>query len=194
MRCAGGGIVASETAQQLHAEGQTVALLALLDGEAPRHAASAPLPIGIARRLRGHQQVIRRLDARARRQCLLERVQRVQKRIERQLGKADASSRNGADQRLSLSQHPDIFHRRTLEPYRPRPYPGKLTLFRAAEHPVSAHSDAALGWRRLAGGGMEIHAVPGDHRRMIEEPHCRVLAERLEVVLLDAAENGRAGE
>jgi thioesterase domain-containing protein len=58
---------------------------------------------------------------------------------------------------------------------------------------VSAHSDAALGWRRLAGGGMEIHAVPGDHLRIIEEPHCRVLAERLKAGLRDAAENGRVG-
>ncbi len=70
--------------------------------------------------------------------------------------------------------------------YRPRPYPGPLTLFRAAgqEHPVELGPD--LGWAPLAGGGLRIVEVPGDHLTMIHRPHVRGLARKLTACLAPA--------
>jgi thioesterase domain-containing protein len=35
------------------------------------------------------------------------------------------------------------------------------------------------GWGQLAAGGLDIKVVPGNHVGMLQEPHVRVLAEKL---------------
>ena len=63
--------------------------------------------------------------------------------------------------------------------YRPSPYPGVLTLFRAAGS-LRPGRDPALGWGRLA-ATVELHEVPGEHEDLIDPPHVAVLAGRLRV-------------
>jgi thioesterase domain-containing protein len=64
-------------------------------------------------------------------------------------------------------------------------YPGKITLLRAADvrETVGTRRNPTLGWETLAGGGLEIHDVPGGHISMFEEPNVRTLAETLNAVL-----------
>jgi len=52
-----------------------------------------------------------------------------------------------------------------LRSYRPAPSPGPILLYRAEQRAVPAPDD--LGWTRLAGGGLEIRALPGDHAGVI---------------------------
>lgn len=61
-----------------------------------------------------------------------------------------------------------------------RPYPGKLSLFRAADVPNFAEMDATLGWSAVAQGGVEVNFVPGDHVSMFKKPYNRSLAQRLQ--------------
>jgi amino acid adenylation domain-containing protein len=49
--------------------------------------------------------------------------------------------------------------------YRPAVFPGKLVLLKAEKG-----DDPEPGWRRLAGGGLEVHAMNGLHLDMMEEP------------------------
>jgi thioesterase domain-containing protein len=67
--------------------------------------------------------------------------------------------------------------------YRPRPYPGPITLFRVAaaagEPEDAAASEPTLGWGALSARPVEIETVPGDHISALADPHVRVLAERL---------------
>jgi aspartate racemase len=70
--------------------------------------------------------------------------------------------------------------------YVPKPYPGKLTLFRASRQPSWFHPDPRLGWGRLAAGGLEIHEVPGHHGALAHEPRVAVLALELEKCLARA--------
>ena len=70
--------------------------------------------------------------------------------------------------------------------YRPQPYPGRLTLFRAAVRGAGEGDDPTLGWGQLAAGGVEIHEVPGSHVTMIDEPHVARLAEDLSACLARA--------
>ncbi|WP_432094687.1 amino acid adenylation domain-containing protein [Streptomyces sp. bgisy100] len=66
--------------------------------------------------------------------------------------------------------------------YRPEPSAHELTLIRATEplpevlaamHGAagSRHRDPANGWGALAGGGLDVIGVPGDHLTIMEEPH-----------------------
>ena len=76
-------------------------------------------------------------------------------------------------------------HKRALGRYSVQLYPGKITLMRAADVPetVGTHRNSTLGWETFAGGGLEIHDVPGGHISMFEEPNVGPLAETLKALL-----------
>jgi len=61
-----------------------------------------------------------------------------------------------------------------------RPYPGKLSLFRAADVPNFAETDATLGWSTIAMEGVEVNFVPGDHVSMFKKPNINSLAFRMQ--------------
>ncbi|HEY9884830.1 MAG TPA: hypothetical protein V6C98_14600, partial [Thermosynechococcaceae cyanobacterium] len=68
--------------------------------------------------------------------------------------------------------------------YMPHPYPGKVVLFRAMDRSgFEAYSDAQWGWGSLTAGGLEAHAIPGDHLGILKEPNVQVLAAKLKVCL-----------
>jgi len=69
-----------------------------------------------------------------------------------------------------------------LERYRPKPYPGRITLFRSED--VAADP---LSWSPFSAGPVEVHPVSGDHLSMVEEPHVQALALQLQQCL-DKAE------
>jgi thioesterase domain-containing protein len=82
--------------------------------------------------------------------------------------------------------------------YQPRPYRGRITLFRSSstepENPLfaGAFERPDYGWADLTGGeAVDVHRVPGDHITMLVEPHVPVLAEALSTAL-DAADEDRA--
>ena len=62
--------------------------------------------------------------------------------------------------------------------YRLRPWPGPLTLFRAAVQP-DPRMPRDLGWTAFVEGGVEVYEVPGDHDLMFQEPNIRILAAQL---------------
>jgi len=67
--------------------------------------------------------------------------------------------------------------------YIPQVYPGQITLFQAKLRSPRVFYDSQGGWGELALGGVEVHNVPGDHTSIIEQPHVRVLAEKLKACL-----------
>ncbi len=74
--------------------------------------------------------------------------------------------------------------------YAPRPYPGKITLFRASRQPAWFYPDPLLGWGQFAAGGIETHEVPGYHGALAHEPRVAVLAEKLAECLARGSDSG----
>jgi len=70
--------------------------------------------------------------------------------------------------------------------YRPQPYAGTVTLFRAEERDGTL-ADALTIWREVARGGLVVEEVRGGHNEMLIEPNVEVLAERLSARLTDDA-------
>jgi acetoacetyl-CoA synthetase len=70
--------------------------------------------------------------------------------------------------------------------YRPQPYAGAVTLFRA-ERRDGTIADALTIWREVARGGLAIEQVRGGHNEMLVEPNVEVLAARLSARLADDA-------
>jgi amino acid adenylation domain-containing protein len=163
-----GGMIAFEMAQQLVAQGESVGIVALFDsvGEAQR-----PLPA--MDRIRLHTRNLSVLDFSA----------RLGYAVERSLNRINRSA-YGIAIRSGLPLPPFMrslkhISYQAARNYRPRPYPGKVTLFRAMERASGLEADVFLGWDRLALGGMEVHEIPGTHVTMLKEPGVRVLAEAL---------------
>jgi thioesterase domain-containing protein len=80
-------------------------------------------------------------------------------------------------------------HFRALARYEIQRYPGKITLLRAEGRGyhgmelLGTHEDEELGWGSLAGGGLEIRDVPGEHGNVLNEPYVQVVVEELKTIL-----------
>jgi len=82
---------------------------------------------------------------------------------------------------------------RAFRAYVPRPYGGRITLFRAmppaaaaAAAPAAGDAPPAspdLGWGRVGAAAVACHEVPGDHVTLLAEPHVRVLARQLRAAI-----------
>ena len=70
--------------------------------------------------------------------------------------------------------------------YHLRPYTGRITLFRASTTVLRGSKDPQEGWRKFAGGGLEVHVIAGHHVDIIAEPHVRFLAQNLTACLARA--------
>jgi thioesterase domain-containing protein len=178
-----GGLVAFEMARQLLAEGEEVAVLALLDTHLPRprhepdadeartlafFAREAGLPVGAAdlRPLGQDERLAHVLRLAAAADVLPAGTEGAMREALRR----NLSVRNGC---LEAAQR--------YRPQSSRPYPGRITLLAAAEPPDGetaplAGCDPSRGWGRYTSAPVSVHTVPGNHWTMLREPHAQVLA------------------
>lgn len=70
----------------------------------------------------------------------------------------------------------------------PRTYNGRVVVFRVRRQPRERIRDSALGWGRLALGGVDVHFIPGDHVTVLKEPYVQGLATELKKHLLSNSE------
>jgi thioesterase domain-containing protein len=189
-----GGFVAFEMAQQLYNQNQTVSLLAILDTLAPsldRERAFDHDPDGV-------------LFARARAAAEASgqklsltyeefKQQDPEAQLEFVLDQLRAAQPPGSDTRLQQTRRVlkiYQYHGRAIQNYRPRVYPDQITLFRSSEVDTNseyykyvkdywAFADPAMGWSPLSPEPVEVFRIPGDHAKMVGEPHVRILAQHL---------------
>jgi amino acid adenylation domain-containing protein len=183
-----GGVVAYEMAQQLHAQGQSVRRLVLLDsraatvGEAPppqdeiTHLVGFALHLGLSLdHLTISWDQLHQLEPDDQLAYVLQQAGRANL-VPPDIGLAQV-------QRLYRLFKTNV---QAIQRYIPQAYPGRVTLFQADEPVGEAPQDSTLGWGQLAAGGVEIHVTPGNHYTMIREPHVQALAQRLRACLARA--------
>ena len=191
-----GGTIAFEMAQQLLADGQDVGLLAVFD--------HAPLHVG-GRRPTWHPARLARwiynlpfyvVDDLLRPARKVNAVSRVKGKL--RVWREKVGHRMGlakpAESRLdfqamfgvtTLSDHRKRFlqmHYDALRNYRPQPYAGRVTVFRARTRPLFQTNLPEARWRHIA-QQVVTHVIPGSHEGMFRRPHveriARALAEHL---------------
>ncbi|MGA2672928.1 MAG: condensation domain-containing protein [Terracidiphilus sp.] len=183
-----GGTLAFEIAQRLHALGEQVELLGMLD--------SRQLDCMIA--LQRDQPMLERFDRRIARflgnfasLSLREKAAYLrEKLITRALRRVyTVAAALGFRSVPSFMKSTDDISWVAAMNYRPQPWPGPITLFRASVQP-DPRLPLDLGWTKLAEGGVEVYELPGDHDLVFREPNIRVLAAQLRARLerSDAAE------
>jgi len=157
-----GGVVAFELAQQLKARGEEVALLALLDSSTPV-LNDDPSADDDDADVEGFEQGVAR--------------------VLHEMGMGDVSPREVAPVQYERLFQVYKANMRASRRYAPKPYPGRVSLFRADARSVEDNEALAAGWSDLAAGGVEVFEAPGNHYTMVIEPNVRTLAERLSACL-----------
>jgi amino acid adenylation domain-containing protein len=193
-----GGVIAFEMAQQLHAMGERVGLVALMDTNLPtwrtytdgRSALfeSRVYPFVTALE-RGYAAIRRAGERGSLRHALVGMMRRRGSNGHRN----DTELPDGLANTKLLSPTLERIWKANIaaaDKYRPRRYPGRLTLFWATGWPTPSRRDARLCWADFAEDGLEVHRIPGSHGSFRFEPHVRVLAEKLDTCLR-RAQSGR---
>jgi aspartate racemase len=181
-----GGMVAFEMAQQLRATGEKIGLLALLD----------TYPSGYAKLLKDQTTLSARLGrvlSRTKAHCanlgslsfkdkilyLLAKLKFAPRKIKSQFWRQAHSSFANLGRPLPRAlQNIQELNSLAVRAYVPQIYDGKVNLFWASSD-LRASVDLVEGWRALAGGGIEVHEIPGTHLDIVKEPHVSTLALKL---------------
>ena len=180
-----GGTIAYEVAQQLHAAGEEIALLALFD---TMNWYKVPLnkwekSFLLFQRLIFHAAAFLKADSGGKRRLLAGKVYDFRKRIPVWRGKllGKLGKRSAAD---ILAQVWEA-NERASSTYVPRPCPGVVTDFRPARQ-YRALDKPELKWDRLAEGGQRVVIVPGYPAVMLLEPYVGELAAKLRTCIDEA--------
>ncbi|MFN8598686.1 MAG: amino acid adenylation domain-containing protein [Anaerolineae bacterium] len=189
-----GGVVAYEMARQLRERGEEVALVAIMEGYAPTRSGAHRLwalpgaMLSFAQNMPywlrdylalGRQQVFTRV-----RMKLTGGARRLTHRP------GHPAAIRVEDYVPDVSRIPEIHrklievHLRAMQDYTPRPFDGRVMLFRVRGMSLFRASDPQMGWGRLARGGVEIKMIEGGHNNILEVPYVESLAEQLKAALI----------
>jgi len=178
-----GGVLAFEVARQFAVQGQQIALLALFDAAMPGPDQSFSqddfLPMLLMLFPGAGKESLHYLKELSPEEQLAYFSERAE---QAQLVIAGANPEH--------AQHVfEVFQANlsAMLDYRPLPYTGQVTLFRASDQSTPMHSDPYLGWSLWA-DSVETHEVPGDHVTMFQEPTISAVAEAFRPRLAEAQE------
>jgi amino acid adenylation domain-containing protein len=173
-----GGIVAYEMAQQLRAAGQEVRVLALFDTTAPGFIKPT------AMRIPAHLRRFLSLAPKEKLTYFWARIAALGSRT-REVGWQLSSSlcRLAGVSLPSFLLNLTFINDAAERNYVPKPYAGRMILFRAKEQFVGIFSDPLLGWSPYVAEGIEVHEIEGSHVEIVELPNVRILASILKKYL-----------
>jgi thioesterase domain-containing protein len=181
-----GGVIAFEMARQLQDQEQQVAMLALIDSEAPsEHAeqsSSATELIAFALHLGFTENQVLATGASIMSLSPDEQIIQILSEA-RILGLVKPKT---TDDELRVVWDAFRNNLKLTELYAGGRYEGRITLFRAqtglqlrVNGGDPTQSDSGTEWEKLASDGVEILQVPGNHFTMIREPQVKALAQEL---------------
>ncbi|MCC3418011.1 MAG: acyltransferase domain-containing protein [Microcoleus sp. PH2017_07_MST_O_A] len=173
-----GGTVAFEMAQQLNAIGQKVALLTLIDTPGPGQmpvleteddTAILVYILGVGFDLSLSLDVLQQLEQDEQLLYFLEQVKIANRVVPPDFGLPE----------IRHFLHLFKVHGQAMRNYIPQAYPGRIIFFRASEQNEVNPKNPELPWIEVAGGGIEVREVPGNHITMNYPPHVQVMAQQL---------------
>jgi thioesterase domain-containing protein/acyl carrier protein len=186
-----GGIVAFEMAQQLRAAGEEVACLVLIEADKPEPPMRSRT---LGERIRAARHGAADLSLGEKLQYFTRRVSGKLKWEFAQLQNTDNDLLRQLYRALTLGANTTVANTdplrsrvarmltRVQDKYKPRIYPGRIILLRAAV-PDDRQLVGDRGWSEFAKGGVEIHDTPGEHVTIFEPQNVSTLAEKLDACL-----------
>jgi acyl transferase domain-containing protein/non-ribosomal peptide synthetase component F/glutamate-1-semialdehyde aminotransferase/thioesterase domain-containing protein/acyl carrier protein len=195
-------MLALEMARQLEAAGDRVGVLAAVDYDiAASHAPTSSVDAAVAF-CRNLPHWVREDAMHSNWKDLFGRLLSRVRRLSAQLrastnGNGTHKGRNGkGDLRdhLGMWRFPDYqvamlqAHHQAIHSYLPKPFEGKITLFRPRTAPLLGPWPKGYdhAWHELARGGVEAHEIRGSHVTMLIDPFAAELAVHLNAAIDDA--------
>ncbi len=183
-----GGWVAWEMAQQLVAQGQKVALLALFDTPG---SGGFFKRVPLLKRVGNHFKSFLKLgptyintQLKGKSKWLMiwfkqkQRIKQSPSQFPQDIGHSPTHK--------ELKLVVEAANKQAQKNYVLRVYSGLVICFRATTYKAPSEGwelDPQMGWGNLVSGELEIHPVPGDHDSIFREPNVRVLADQLRACL-----------
>lgn len=184
-----GGVVALEMAQQLKAAGEEVALVSLLDSLSPKFTPSGKL----IQEVQLYLQRLKKYGFPYFLHIMQKNTQLAQQKLVNSFSKISERFSSAADTTsqtiLEVTQDEgddDIraeFRWQMHRSYVPKPYDGRMVLFRATERDQFEICDHDLGWGTTAVGNFDVFDVPGDHLGILKSPNVQVMAEIIQACI-----------
>jgi thioesterase domain-containing protein/acyl carrier protein len=182
------GALAFEIARQLCAAGARVSQVFLMDSWAPGYFSRLCLPrrwIGGNslrwqltradwRRYRsGQQSFMQFLEQRH----SVQKLQRLWKRLSARTSRGQPTDATSGQEQYDkwLLEYLQI----TTKRYQPKPYSGRVTLFRSTLEPTGWLFDPLAGWGEYAQGGVDLVMVEGNHFTMFQDPGAAQMARHM---------------
>ena len=171
-----GAHIAFEMARQLREAGEGVDLLAILEADARTRGGARSL-LDTAR---FQLDAVRNIPAKRRAAYVLRKIARLAGRF----GGNDSTRQSDGTVGNQGKNAVWSAIERAVRQYRPQPYPGPVTLFRATDRRITGTYSRTCGWERLARGGIRVIDVPGTHSTVLrpgsEPPMAAKLRARLD--------------
>jgi amino acid adenylation domain-containing protein len=186
-----GGIMASEMTYQLQKAGESVALVALIDTSVEPSVRSLLKQKRIKSAL---DRVFRSTRHNARQIMELGFIRYLDYRLTRMAMSAGLVrpyyhflSRLGWQGVPLDTVLTEMAFATAIKTYRSRRLAAHTLLFRASDS-LGDHIDSTLGWNDVVDGRLEVYDVPGDHTKLLQEPHVQSISDAIRAALAAATE------
>lgn len=185
-----GGTVAFEMACQLAAQGEQIALLALLDAYPagyfkllPGSGSFAQRAVRYAKKIQTHGQNLQELAGLEKLFYLTGKLKFAPAKTKHKIYRRVFNLYQRVGRRLpTVLRNIEELNFAAVKDYVPQVYSGQATLFLASDDRTAAF-DVEEGWQGLVAGRLEKIHVSGNHLDIVKEPHVRTLAEKLRACL-----------
>jgi amino acid adenylation domain-containing protein len=195
-----GAVLAFEMAHQLQETGEKVAMLAMIEPPHAGNYASSRASLilrpvyRIIERIDYEFNTLRRIGTRDKLSHLsrkfktaITRTQvNIEKMIESLLAKLHLHVPHSRTYMLNALHEA---HEKALLSYNPRPYKGRVAIFRASKQPLGIYHDPSLGWSTLIKDEVELHEIPGHYLNAFIEPSVHILGAKIKICLDEAKQN-----
>jgi thioesterase domain-containing protein len=193
-----GGNVAYEMARQLHAQGERVAQVFLIDAS-PSNAGYETIPwwqpafhFRFARNISYWlKDFVTLLEPEERRRYVARKARVLWRKLAARFRGAKSHDVD-LDEVIDVNHFPASelkywqIHLNALVAHVERPYKGAVTLLRTRGQPIFCSFAEDFCWGKLTHGGVTVRYVPGSHENIFVEPNVKFLAEQIEQCLADS--------
>jgi FkbH-like protein len=194
-----GGNVAYEMARQLHAQGERVAQLLLIDAS-PSNAGYERIPwwrptfqYRFARNvLYWFKDFVTLLKPEEQRRYIVRKTRVLCRKLMAKFRSKKNFTEVDLDEVIDVNHFPESelkfwqIHLNALVAHVERPYKGAVTLLRTRGQPIFCCFEDDFCWGKLARGGVSVKHIPGSHENIFVEPNVKFLAEQMEECLAEA--------
>ncbi len=172
-----GGIVAFEMAQQLHAQDQKVALLAMVDCGYPMWEGPQPSHSG-----KDLSYYLRRLVFHWQRQPIKALASQIHFYLMSKVKQFSNKFSYLSNQQARGLETVLLLHAKARMIYEPQFYLGKITLIQTSAYD-NRIPDCQVKWSELTHEGLDYHVIPSSHEDMLALPYVQSLANQLRAYL-----------